>query len=69
MRKLKIVLGAFLLFTLALTGMTSALAPTTPPGGGGNTKICGAWEPRGGAGDGFRRFCSKGSLYWYEYMD
>jgi len=38
------------------TATTLALAP-----------VCGAWEPRGGAGDGFRRLCIDGSLYWYEY--
>jgi len=29
-------------------------------------KICGAWEPLL-PGDGFRRLCVDGSLYWYEY--
>ena len=38
------------------TDTTSAMAP-----------VCGAWEPRGGAGDGFQRICFDGSLYWYEY--
>jgi hypothetical protein len=67
MRKLRIVLGVFLLLTLAITGLTSALVLPNQPIGGGDGKICGAWEPRGGAGDGFQRFCSNGSLYWYEY--
>lgn len=61
MRKLRIVLGAFLLSTLATTGLAFALPPME------DGKICGAWEPRGGPGDGFQRFCSEGSLYWYEY--
>lgn len=60
MRKLRIVLGAVLLSTLA-TGLTFAMAPMD------DGKICGAWEPRGGAGSGFQRFCSEGSLYWFEY--
>ena len=62
MRKLRIVFGAILLVTLATTGLAFAM----PPGGEAG-KICGAWEPRGGAGDGFQRFCVEGSLYWFEY--
>ena len=59
MRKLRIMLGAFLLSTLAATGLTFALPPME------DGKICGAWEWTGGTN--FRRFCSEGSLYWYEY--
>jgi hypothetical protein len=69
MRKLRIVLGAFLLSTLATTGLTFAfVAPNQPPGGEGGGTTCGAWEPRGGAGDGFQRLCINGSLHWYEYQ-
>ena len=64
MRKLKIVLGAFLLSTWAITGLAFA-GEEDPTREGG--KICGAWEPRGGAGSGFQRLCIDGSLYWYEY--
>jgi len=60
---------AFIATLLALGTVAGVVAGTATalamePGDGA---ICGAWEPRGGAGDGFRRFCSDGSLYWYEY--
>lgn len=59
MRKLRIiVLGIVLLSTLAPTGPATAIPM-------GETKICGAWEWIGGTE--FRRGCSKGSLYWFEY--
>jgi hypothetical protein len=46
------------------TGTAGAEAPIASEPSGA---ICGAWEPRGGAGDGFQRLCIDGSLYWYEY--
>jgi hypothetical protein len=49
---------------VAGTGTAGADVPIASEPGGA---ICGSWEPRGGAGDGFRRLCIDGSLYWYEY--
>jgi hypothetical protein len=46
------------------TGTAGAEVPVAVEPGGA---ICGAWEPRGGAGDGFRRLCIDGNLTWYEY--
>lgn len=61
MRKLRIVvLGTFLLSTFAATGLAFAMAPMEQ-----EAKTCGAWEWIGGTD--FRRGCSDGSLYWYEY--
>lgn len=65
MRKLRIVLGVFLLSTLAATGLAFAGGVEELQPVDGTT--CGAWEPRGGPADGFQRICFDGSLYWYEY--
>jgi len=49
--------------TGAAAAGTAASLATEPSDGA----TCGAWEPRGGAGDGYRRLCIDGNLYWYEY--
>jgi len=64
MRRVRIVFIATLLAAGAAAGAGTAAALPPPPGDGA---ICGAWEPRGGAGDGFQRLCIDGNLYWYEY--
>ena len=63
MRRVRIAFIATLLAAgaVAVGGTSAALA--MEPGGA----TCGAWEPRGGAGDGFQRLCIDGNLYWYEY--
>lgn len=68
MRRVRIAFIATLLAVGAAAGIgvvagTSAAIAMEP----GDGAICGAWEPRGGAGDGFRRLCIDGNLYWYEY--
>lgn len=64
MRRVRIAFIATLLAAGAGAVAGTATALASEPSDGA---ICGAWEPRGGAGDGYRRFCSEGSLYWYEY--
>lgn len=64
MRRVGIAFIATLLAMGAVVGAGTSAAVAMEPGGGA---ICGAWEPRGGAGDGFRRLCIDGNLYWYEY--
>jgi hypothetical protein len=68
MRRVRIAFIATLLAAgvVAVTGAGAGAAASvaTEPSDGA---ICGAWEPRGGAGDGFRRLCIDGNLYWYEY--
>ncbi len=68
MRAVRIAFVASLMAVGVVAGAGAAGAEVevpiaAEPGGA----ICGAWEPRGGAGDGFRRLCIDGSLYWYEY--
>jgi len=65
MRTLRIVLGTFLLSTLAITGLAFASVSEEQQPEMEAGKICGAWEWIGGTS--FRRGCSEGSLYWYEY--
>lgn len=65
MRRVRIAFIATLMAAGAVAGAGTAGALPPPPSGDG--AICGAWEPRGGAGDGYRRLCIDGSLYWYEY--
>lgn len=64
MRKLRIVLGAVLLSTLATGGLAFANSEGDQRDNG---PICGAWEPTGAAGGPARRLCIQGSLSWYEY--
>lgn len=68
MRRVRIAVIATLLAAGAVagTGAVASTASALPPGPG-DGGICGAWEPRGGAGDGFRRLCIDGNLHWYEY--
>jgi hypothetical protein len=68
MRRVRTAFLATLLAIGAVAGAgavadTSAAIAMEPSDGA----TCGAWEPRGGAGDGYRRFCIDGNLYWYEY--
>jgi hypothetical protein len=65
MRRVRIAFIATLLAAGAIGAVAGTAAALPPPPGDGGT--CGAWEPRGGAGDGYRRLCIDGSLYWYEY--
>jgi hypothetical protein len=65
MRRVSIAFIATLLAVGAVAG--AGVVAGTSTATAMEQPICGAWEPRGGAGDGFRRFCSEGSLYWYEY--
>jgi hypothetical protein len=67
MRRVGIAFIATLLAggAVAGAGAVAGTAVALPPAPG--DAICGAWEPRGGAGDGFRRLCIDGSLTWYEY--
>ena len=64
MRRVGIAFIATLLAAgaVAVAGTSAAIAMEPNDGA-----ICGAWEPRGGAGDGFQRLCIDGNLYWYEY--
>ena len=64
MRRVGIAFIATLLAAGAVGVAGTSAAIAMEPGDGA---ICGAWEPRGGAGDGFRRLCIDGNLYWYEY--
>lgn len=66
MRRVRIAFIATLLAAGAVVsaGVAAAEVPLASEPGGG---ICGAWEPRGGAGDGYQRLCIDGNLTWYEY--
>jgi hypothetical protein len=67
MPRMRTTFIATLLAVGAVAGAGAIAATTALAMEPSDGAICGAWEPRGGAGDGFRRFCSEGSLYWYEY--
>ena len=64
MRQVRIAIITALVATGVFAGAGAALSTATT---NALAPICGAWEPRGGAGDGYRRLCIDGSLYWYEY--
>lgn len=65
MRVTRIAVIAALLGAGVVAGLTAVHTATTAIAM--EQAICGAWEPRGGAGDGFQRLCIDGNLYWYEY--
>lgn len=64
MPRVRIAVIAMLLAVGAVASAGASTALAMEPGDGAT---CGAWQPRGGAGDGYQRLCIDGNLSWYEY--